>query len=55
MIGQSDLEYFARLVELSTHVSIKCSSLTSGHKISIASMLWRIRSVRNQLGPSKPI
>jgi hypothetical protein len=55
MIGESDLEYFARLVEFSNHVSIKWSSLTSGHKISIASMFWRIRSVRNHFGPSTAI
>ena len=52
MIGESDLEYFAHLVELSNPGSIKWSSLTSGHNVSIASILCRNRSATNHLGPS---
>jgi hypothetical protein len=52
MIGESDLEYFARLVEFSNHGSIKWSSFTSGHNVPIASILWRNRPATNHLGPS---
>jgi hypothetical protein len=56
MIGESDLEYFARQnsrTEPSRTVALSSlSSLTSGHNVSIASIFWRNRSATNHSGLS---